>query len=83
VPAVRVNQRTMLVNPDSAGRGAGVGGVGWCARVFSHDHRDDLDRQVAGLSGWAANAGSGVVRVQAEARVSNARWVAHSAAIAG
>jgi len=66
VPAVRVNQRTVLVNPDSAGEGAGVGGVGLYARVSSHDQRDDLDRQVARLSAWAANAGSAVVRVEAE-----------------
>ena len=66
VPAVRVNQRTVLVNPDSAGEGVGGGGVGLYARVSSHDQRDDLDRQVARLSAWAANAGSAVVRVEAE-----------------
>ena len=66
VPAVRVNQRTVLVNPDSAGDEAGAGGVGLYARVSSHDQRDDLDRQVARLSEWAANAGSAVVRVEAE-----------------
>jgi putative resolvase len=66
VPAVRVNQRTVLVNPDSAGERAGAGGVGLYARVCSHDQRDDLDRQVARLSEWAANAGSAVVRVEVE-----------------
>jgi hypothetical protein len=30
---------------------------GWC----SHDQGDDLDRRVAGLSGWAAHAGGAVV----------------------
>jgi putative resolvase len=65
VPAVRVNQRTVLVNP---GRGADVdlGGVGLYARVSSHDQRADLDRQVARLSEWAAHAGAVVVRVEAE-----------------
>jgi putative resolvase len=47
VPAVRVNQRTVLVNPD--GR-QGAGGVGLYARVSSHDQREDLDRQVTRLS---------------------------------
>jgi putative resolvase len=66
VPAVRVNQRTVLVNPDAAEVGDVVGGVGLYARVSSHDQRDDLDRQVARLSQWAAQAGSAVVRVEAE-----------------
>ncbi len=66
VPAVRVNQRSVLVNPDSVGEGPGAGGVGLDTRVSSHDRRDDLDRQVARLSEWAAKAGSAVVRVEAE-----------------
>ena len=67
VPAVRVNQRTVLVNPDAVEvNGTAGGGVGLYARVSSHDQRDDLDRQVARLSEWAANAGSAVVRVEAE-----------------
>jgi putative resolvase len=50
VPAVRVNQRTVLVNPDATEvGGTGGGGVGLYARVCSHDQRDDLDRQVARL----------------------------------
>jgi putative resolvase len=65
VPAVRVNARSVLVSPDAvleqAGRGIGVYG-----RVSSHDQRDDLDRQVARLSQWAAKAGRPVVRVEAE-----------------
>jgi putative resolvase len=65
VPAVRVNQRTVLVNPDEVG-GADVGGVGLYARVSSHDQRDDLDRQVARLSEWAGQAGATVVRVETE-----------------
>jgi putative resolvase len=43
-----------------------VGGVGLYVRVCSHDQRDDLDRRVAGLSGWAAHAGGAVVPVEAE-----------------
>jgi putative resolvase len=66
VPAVRVNQRTVLVNPDAPEGGEVVGGVGLYARVSSHDQRDDLDRQVARLSQWAAQAGSAVVRVESE-----------------
>lgn len=64
VPAVRVNARTILVNPDAA---VSVdGGMGLYARVSSHDQKDDLDRQVARLSAWAAGSGSQVVRVEAE-----------------
>jgi putative resolvase len=67
VPAVRVNQRSVLVNPAAVEAGGQVeGGVGWYARVSSHDQRDDLDRQVARLSKWAAQSGSVVVRVEAE-----------------
>jgi putative resolvase len=64
VPAVRVNQRTVLVNP--GGSDGLVGGVGLYARVSSHDQRADLDRQVARLSQWAARANVPVVRVEAE-----------------
>lgn len=53
VAAVRVNQRTVLVN--LGGGEALGGGVGLYARVFSNDRRADLDRQVARLSEWAAN----------------------------
>ena len=65
VPAVRVNERTVLVSPDSAG-GAFGDTFGLYARVSSHDQRADLDRQVARLSEWAAKAGHPVVRVEAE-----------------
>jgi putative resolvase len=64
VPAVRVNQRTVWVNPDRGD--AVVGGVGLYARVSSHDQKADLDRQVARLTAWAADAGGRVVRVEAE-----------------
>jgi len=65
VPAVRVNQRTILVSPDTA-TAACSAALGLYARVSSHDQRGDLDRQVARLSEWAAQAGHSVVRVEAE-----------------
>ena len=49
VPAVRVNQRTVLVNPGD-GDGA-AGGVGLYARVSSHDQRTDLDRWPGSVCG--------------------------------
>ena len=66
VPAVRVNQRTVLVNPDGGSTSGAVGGVGLYARVSSHDQRADLDRQVARLSAWAGQAGATVVGVETE-----------------
>ncbi|MDA8070673.1 MAG: recombinase family protein, partial [Actinomycetota bacterium] len=65
VPAVRANQRTVLVSPDTA-PAAPSAALGLYARVSSHDQRGDLDRQVARLSEWAAKAGHPVVRVEAE-----------------
>jgi putative resolvase len=68
VPARQINARVILVDdPASASRGApGLSAVGLYARVSSHDQRSDLDRQVARLSGWAAQAGAQVVRIEAE-----------------
>ena len=66
VPAVRVNSRTVLVAPDAALVTAAQGGIGLYARVSSHDQEADLDRQIARLSAWAAQAGGSVVRVEAE-----------------
>ncbi|WP_055558347.1 IS607 family transposase, partial [Streptomyces sp. NBRC 110028] len=43
-----------------------IGGLGLYARVSSHDQKTDLERQVARLSQWAAQAGHRVVRVEAE-----------------
>lgn len=65
MPAVRVNQRTILVSPDAALSAPPVA-LGLYARVSSHDQRADLDRQVARLSEWAAKTGQPVVRVEAE-----------------
>ncbi len=59
VPAVRVNQRTILVARDAALEPT-ASAVGLYARVSSHDRRGDLDRQVARLSGWAAATGQPV-----------------------
>jgi putative resolvase len=64
VSAVRVNQRTVLVNPDLGD--VVTGGVGLYARVSSHDQKADLDRQLARLTAWAADGGGQVVRVEAE-----------------
>lgn len=65
VPAVRVNSRSVLVSPDAPAQ-ASTAAYGLYARVSSHDQRDDLDRQVARLTRWAADAGGQVVRVEAE-----------------
>ena len=65
VPAVRVNERTVLVSPDAAA-GPAAAAYGLYARVSSHDQREDLDRQAARLTTWAADAGGPVVRVEAE-----------------
>ncbi|MEZ5115573.1 MAG: IS607 family transposase [Candidatus Nanopelagicales bacterium] len=65
VPAVRVNQRTVLVNPDAPVQPSRER-VGLYARVSSHDQKPDLDRQVARLTRWAADAGMSVTRVEAE-----------------
>jgi len=62
---VRVNQRTVLVSPDTPAEPAAAG-YGLYARVSSHDQKPDLDRQVARLTAWAADAGGQVVRVEAE-----------------
>jgi putative resolvase len=62
VPATRVGPRTILVNVEAAGSGAASAtGVGLYARVSSHDQKSDLQRQVARLSEWAAQAGLRVV----------------------
>ena len=65
VPAVRVNQRTVLVSPDAPAQSQTLA-YGLYARVSSHDQKGDLDRQVARLTAWAADAGGQVVRVEAE-----------------
>jgi putative resolvase len=66
VPVVRINSRSILVAPDAVLAANKTGGVGLYARVSSHDQKADLDRQVARLSAWAAQAGLEVVRVEAE-----------------
>ena len=65
VPVVRVNQRTVLVSP-AAPASESASHFGLYARVFSHDQKADLGRQVARLAAWAADAGGQVVRVEAE-----------------
>jgi putative resolvase len=63
VPARQVSARMILVEEPPV---AVVGGVGLYARVSSHEKRADLDRQVARLAEWAAQAGQKVVRLEAE-----------------
>ena len=65
MPAARVGPRMILVAPEAVPERK-VDGFGLYARVSSHDQKADLDRQVARLSGWAAQAGVPVVRVEAE-----------------
>ena len=65
VPAVRVNQRTVLVSADAVAESMPAA-FGLYARVSSPDQKSDLDRQVARLTGWAGQAGGAVVRVEAE-----------------
>ena len=67
VPATRVGPRTILVNVDAVAAGPdSAEGVGLYARVSSHEQKADLQRQVARLSTWAAQAGLRVVRVESE-----------------
>jgi putative resolvase len=61
VPAVRVNSRSVLAAPDAALAPA-RDGAGLYPRASSHDQRGDLDRQVAQLTGWAAQAGAPMAR---------------------
>jgi len=65
VPAVRVNQRTVLVSPGVTAEPA-VAAYGLYARVSSDGQREVLDRQVARLTTRAAGAGGQVVRVEAD-----------------
>jgi putative resolvase len=66
VPAERVGPRTILVNIEANSSPTVTGGVGLYARVSSRDQKDDLERQTARLSQWAAKAGHKVVRIESE-----------------
>jgi putative resolvase len=66
-PGVRVHQRMVLVSPDTPAEPTAAAS-GLCARGSSHDQKPDLNRQVARLTAWAADAGGQVVRVEAEVR---------------
>ena len=57
VPAVRVNHRAVLVCP-GVPAGPAVAAYGLSARVSCQDQREDLDRQVARLTTWAACRGA-------------------------
>lgn len=63
VQARQVSARMILVEEPPV---TAAGGAGLYARVSRHDQRADLDRQVARLTEWAAQAGQEVVRVEAE-----------------
>jgi putative resolvase len=65
VPARKAG-RLILVSPDRAAVSPARGGAGLYARVCCHDQEAGLDRQVARLSAWAAQAGLPVVRAGAE-----------------
>jgi putative resolvase len=65
VPAQKAG-RLILVSPGTAAGSSPQGGAGLYARVSSHDQKADLDRQIARLSAWAAQADLPVVRVEAE-----------------
>lgn len=56
VPAVRINSRSILVAPEAMLAAPAASGAGLYARVSSHDQKADLDREVARLSTWAAQA---------------------------
>jgi putative resolvase len=66
VPAVRVNQRTVLASPD-APAGPAASSYGLHARVSLPGQKAGLDRQVARLTWRAAGAGGRVVLAGAEA----------------
>lgn len=66
VPAVRINSRSILVAPEAMLAPRATSGAGLYARFSSHDQKADLDRQVARLSTWAAQAGMKAERVEAE-----------------
>lgn len=63
VPARRLESGTIWVDAAPA---AGSGRVVVYARVSSHDQRQDLDRQVARLTGWATANGHAVGEVVTE-----------------
>lgn len=64
VPAVQTPSGTILVEVERPASTSEA--LGLYARVSSHDHKVDLDRQMARLTEWAAKAGQPVVGVEAE-----------------
>jgi putative resolvase len=65
VPARKAG-RLILVSPGAAAGPCPRGGAGLYARVSCPDQKAGLDRQIARLPAWAAQAGMPVVRVKAE-----------------
>jgi len=66
VSAERFGPRTIPANVKANALPEAVGGLGLYARVSSHEQKDDLERQVARLTRWAADTGRLVVRVESE-----------------
>jgi putative resolvase len=65
VPARRLASGTIWVDA-APGGGCGDGRAAVYARVFSHDQRANLDRQVARVTGWATGQGLVVGEVVGE-----------------
>ncbi len=63
VPACQLETGTILVTLPAAQPG---GTAAIYARVASHDHRPELDRQIARLAAWAGRHGYAVSRTEAE-----------------
>ncbi|WP_345432627.1 IS607 family transposase [Actinoallomurus vinaceus] len=66
VPVQRVGPRTIWMNVDVGAAPDAMVGIGLYARVSSHDHKPDLECQVAGLSQWAAKRGRRIARLECE-----------------
>jgi len=71
--AARKAARLILVSADTAAVPPAQGGAGLCARVSCRDQEAGLDRQVACLPAWAAQAGLPVVRAGAGSGVNGSR----------
>lgn len=65
-PARKVGTRTILIDVPASPAGEQKESVALYARVSSHDQKNDLDRQVARLSQWAARENLHITTVVAE-----------------
>ena len=64
LPVLARKALPILVSPETAAATSPQNGAGLYARVSCHDHRADLDRQVARLPAWSARTGLPVVRAR-------------------